>query len=124
MPANLGRIPNNVYVIPHGAKAVVAEDVPDVREAKRKAGYESKKVVLCIGWWEPNKRFEDVVTIWPDILEKAKNAVLIIAGDARPGSPSGLYYKPKLLNHSRISGKGPDTGHNWRVYAKGIRLNT
>ena len=103
LPANLGRIPNNVYVIPHGAKAVVAEDVPDVREAKRKAGYESKKVVLCIGWWEPNKRFEDVVTIWPDILEKAKNAVLIIAGDARPGSPSGLYYKPKLLKAIRES---------------------
>lgn len=38
LPANLGRIPNNVYVIPHGAKAVVAEDVRDVREAKRQAG--------------------------------------------------------------------------------------
>jgi glycosyltransferase involved in cell wall biosynthesis len=52
---------------------------------------------LCIGWWEPNKRFEDVVTIWPDVLEKAEDTALVIAGDARPGSPSGLYYKPKLL---------------------------
>ena len=97
LPANLGRIPNNVYVIPHGAKTAVAEDVPDEREAKRQFGYEGKKVVLCIGWWEPNKRFEDVVAIWPGVLDKAKNAVLVIAGDARPGSPSGLYYKPKLL---------------------------
>jgi 1,2-diacylglycerol 3-alpha-glucosyltransferase len=103
LPANLGRIPNNVYVIPHGAKTVVAEDIPDVREAKRQSGYEGKKVVLCIGWWEPNKRFEDVVTIWPDVLEQATNAVLIIAGDARPGSPSGLYYKPKLLKAIRES---------------------
>jgi 1,2-diacylglycerol 3-alpha-glucosyltransferase len=103
LPANLGRIPNNVYVIPHGAKTAVAEDVSDVREAKRQSGYEGKKVVLCIGWWEPNKRFEDVVTIWPDVLEHAKNAVLIIAGDARPGSPSGLYYKPKLLKAIRES---------------------
>ena len=103
LPANLGRIPNNVYVIPHGAKTALAEDVPDVREAKRQAGYEGKQVVLCIGWWEPNKRFEDVVTIWPDVLEQAKNAVLIIAGDARPGSPSGLYYKPKLLKAIRES---------------------
>ena len=97
LPANLGRIPNNVFVIPHGAKTTIAETVPDAREVKRTSGYEGKKVVLCIGWWEPNKRFEDVVTIWPNVIEQVKNAVLIIAGDARPGSPSGLYYKPKLL---------------------------
>ena len=103
LPANLGRIPNNVFVIPHGAKTVVAEAVPDAREAKRQSGYEGKKVVLCIGWWEPNKRFEDVVAVWPDVLARAKNAVLIIAGDARPGSPSGLYYKPKLLEAIRES---------------------
>ncbi|MGD0172136.1 MAG: glycosyltransferase [Halobacteriota archaeon] len=103
LPANLGRIPNNVFVIPHGAKTAIAEAVPDAREAKRKSGYEGKKVVLCIGWWEPNKRFEDVVTVWPGVLEQVKNAVLIIAGDARPGSPSGLYYKPKLLKAIRES---------------------
>jgi glycosyltransferase involved in cell wall biosynthesis len=97
LPANLGRIPANVYVIPHGAKTAVAEDVPDAREAKKRFGLEGKQVVLCIGWWEPNKRFEDVVAIWPDVLEKAGNTVLVIAGDARPGSPSGLYYKPRLL---------------------------
>ena len=102
LPANLGRIPNNVFVIPHGAKTV-AETVPDEREAKRQSGYEGKKVVLCIGWWEPNKRFEDVVAIWPDVLEQVENAVLIIAGDARPGSPSGLYYKPELLKAVRKS---------------------
>ncbi len=97
LPANLGRIPANVYVIPHGAKTAVAEDVPDAREAKNRFGLKGKQVVLCIGWWEPNKRFEDVVTIWPDVLEKAEDTALVIAGDARPGSPSGLYYKPKLL---------------------------
>jgi glycosyltransferase involved in cell wall biosynthesis len=103
LPANLGRIPTNVYVIPHGAKTAVAEDVPDGGEAKKRFGLEGKQVVLCIGWWEPNKRFEDVVTIWPAVLEKAENAVLVIAGDARPGSPSGLYYKPKLLKAVRES---------------------
>ena len=103
LPANLGRIPANVYVIPHGAKTAVTEDVPDAREAKKRFALEGKRVVLCIGWWEPNKRFEDVVTIWPAVLEKAENAVLVIAGDARPGSPSGLYYKPKLLKSVRES---------------------
>jgi glycosyltransferase involved in cell wall biosynthesis len=103
LPANLGRIPANVYVIPHGAKTAVAEDVTDAREAKKRFGLEDKRVVLCIGWWEPNKRFEDVVAIWPAVLENAENAVLVIAGDARPGSPSGLYYKPKLLKAVRES---------------------
>jgi len=103
LPANLGRIPNNVYVIPHGAKTAVAEDVPDASKAKKQYGYGDKKVVLCIGWWEPNKRFEDVVAIWPEVLQKARNAMLVIAGDARPGSPSGLYYKPKLLKAIRES---------------------
>ncbi|MDD1720851.1 MAG: glycosyltransferase [Euryarchaeota archaeon] len=97
LPANLGRIPNNVYVIPHGAKTAVAENVPDALTTKRQRGFDDKKVVLCMGWWEPNKRFEDVVSIWPDVIDRAKDAILIIAGDARPGSPSGLYYKPKLL---------------------------
>ncbi len=97
LPANLGRIPDNVYVIPHGAKAAVASAVPDASTTKRQRGFDDKKVVLCIGWWEPNKRFEDVVAIWPDVIEDTKDAVLLIAGDARPGSPSGLYYKPNLL---------------------------
>ncbi len=97
LPANLRRIPDNVYVIPHGAKTAVAADVPDALTTKRLRGLDDKKVVLCMGWWEPNKRFEDVVAIWPDVIESAKDAVLVIAGDARPGSPSGLYYKPKLL---------------------------
>jgi len=97
LPANLGRIPDNVYVIPHGAKTAVAADVPDPVTSRRQRGFDDKKIVLCMGWWEPNKRFEDVVAIWPDVIERAKDAVLVIAGDARPGSPSGLYYKPKLL---------------------------
>ena len=103
LPANLGRIPNNVFVIPHGAKTTVTQAVPDASEAKRKSGYEDKKVVLCIGWWEPNKRFEDVVAIWPDIVHEVEDALLIVAGDARPGSPSGLYYKPQLLKAIRES---------------------
>ncbi|MGZ4907909.1 MAG: glycosyltransferase [Halobacteriota archaeon] len=43
------------------------------------------------------KRFEDVVKIWPEVVAQAPNAVLVIAGDARPGSRSGVRYKPTLL---------------------------
>lgn len=93
LPINIGRVPNNVYVIPHGAK-----DIKPYKEAKNKFGLEGKKVVGLIGWWEPNKGFERVVKIWPKIKkEVGAKAVLVVAGDARPGSSSGQLYKPKLL---------------------------
>jgi len=86
-----------VYVIPHGAKTTVTEAIPPMLESKKVYDISGKKVVLCMGWWEPNKRFEDVVAIWPEIVGGVPDAVLVIAGDARPGSPSGGFYKPKLL---------------------------
>ncbi|MGZ4908804.1 MAG: glycosyltransferase [Halobacteriota archaeon] len=97
LPVNLGWVPQNVYVISHGAEVIEAGGVPDVLEAKRRYGLEGKDVVMCLGWWEPYKRFEDVVKIWPDVAAQVPNAVLVIAGDVRPGSRSGVRYKPMLL---------------------------
>jgi hypothetical protein len=63
LPTNLGWVPQNLTVIPHGAEVLEAGGVPDVIEAKRKYGLEGKEVAMCLGWWEPYKRFEDVVAI-------------------------------------------------------------
>lgn len=93
LPENIGRVAPNVYVIPHGAK-----DIKPYKNAKEELGLMGKKVVGLIGWWEPNKGFERVVKIWPQIKKQlGKRAVLVIAGDARPGSKSGQMYKPKLV---------------------------
>jgi glycosyltransferase involved in cell wall biosynthesis len=93
LPYNLDWIPYNVHVISHGAKEAVPDPV-----AKERFGLTKKKVALCIGWFEPNKRFEDVVKIWPDIVQDAGEQVtLVIAGDARPGSETGAKYKEELL---------------------------
>jgi len=97
LPINLGWVPQNVRVIPHGAQVLELGGVPDQLECKKRYGLEGKDVVMCLGWWEPYKRFEDVVKIWPQVVEEAPNAVLVIAGDARPGSRSGVRYKPTLL---------------------------
>lgn len=97
LPVNLGWVPQNVSVIPHGAQVLEAGGVPDVLEAKKQYNLAGKDVVLCLGWWEQYKRFEDVVAIWPKVASEAPNAVLVIAGDARPGSRGGVLYKPKLL---------------------------
>jgi glycosyltransferase involved in cell wall biosynthesis len=93
LPYNLDWIPYNVHVISHGAKEVVPDPF-----AKERFGLTGKKVALCIGWFEPNKRFEDVVKIWPEVVQDAgEQAILVIAGDARPGSDTGAKYKEHLL---------------------------
>ncbi len=97
LPVNLGWVPQNVYVIPHGAGLLQEGGVPDESESKRRYGLDGKDVVMCLGWWEPYKKFEDVITIWPDVIKEAPNAVLVIAGDARPGSKTGMHYAPTLL---------------------------
>jgi len=97
LPVNLGWVPQNVYVIPHGAGLLRGEGVPDEAESKRRYGLDGKNVVMCLGWWEPYKKFEDVVKIWPEVVKEAPNAVLVIAGDARPGSKKGMHYAPTLL---------------------------
>ena len=93
LPINIGRVANNVYVIPHGAK-----DIVPYANAKKALGLDGKKVVGLIGWWEPNKGFERVVKVWHKIREElGPKVMLVVAGDARPGSSSGQLYKPKLL---------------------------
>jgi len=100
LPINIGRVPNNVYVIPHGAK-----DIVPYRNSKEGLGLRGRKVVGLIGWWEPNKGFERVVKLWPKIRKAlGPKATLVVAGDARPGSSSGQIYRPKLL---RLVEKSP-----------------
>lgn len=97
LPVNLGWVPQNVTVIPHGAQIFAAGGVPNVLESKKQYDLMGKDVVLCLGWWEQYKRFEDVVAVWPQVASEVPNAVLVVAGDARPGSRGGVLYKPKLL---------------------------
>ncbi len=92
---NLGRKIHNIFVIPHGAWGL--DKLLSKKEQKKIRGWEEKKVVGLFGWWEPNKAFERVIEIWPKIVKKVPEALLVVAGDARPGSPTGLAYKKKIL---------------------------
>jgi len=95
IPLNIGRVPHNVYVIPHGAK-----EFAPISGAKEKLGFKDKVVVGMIGWWEPNKGIERMIKLWPEIINEAEreDLVLVVAGDARPGSPGGQITKPKILD--------------------------
>jgi 1,2-diacylglycerol 3-alpha-glucosyltransferase len=94
--ANLGRIVNNVYVIPHGAAAGVSISKT---LAKKKLGVEGKLVLGMIGWFTQTKGFDRVLEIWDDLAEELDNkTVLVLAGDARRGDPNQIDYKKKLLD--------------------------
>jgi len=94
LPHNIGRVPRNVFVVHHGGK-----ELHPYPQAKTDLGLDGQKVVGMIGWWEPNKGFDKVIRLWPEILKRGRkdHLMLVVAGDARPGSVSGLEYKPKIL---------------------------
>lgn len=97
----VGRGLDNVFVCPHGT---VPEKIPETTKTRMRSEWtEDRDAVIAgmIGWWEPNKGFERVVRIWPSIVKAATEAgrrvVLVIAGEVRPGSPTGPDYKRRIL---------------------------
>lgn len=93
----VGRPLENVHVCPHGTLPRMIN--PETRRHMRERwGVGPSEVVAgMMGWWEPNKGFERVIRVWPSIAEKAPEAVLVVAGEVRPGSPTGPEYQRKIL---------------------------
>jgi glycosyltransferase involved in cell wall biosynthesis len=93
---NLEHVVENVYVIPHGAavrKTVRRSD------AKKALGLEGRKVAGMIGWFNPTKGFDRVLPLWDELSERlGPDAILLLAGDARPGQTVQNQYKKKLLD--------------------------
>jgi len=94
--ANLGRIVDNVYVIPHGA---ATGELISKKQAKKKLGLEGKHVLGMIGWFTQTKGFDRVLEIWDDLASELGDSTwLVLAGDARLGDPNQIDYKKKLLD--------------------------
>lgn len=94
--ANLGRVVNNVHIIPHGAAAGVSISK---RKAKKKLGLENKKIVGMLGWFTATKGFDRVLEIWDEVADILKDdTILVLAGDARLGDPNQVEYKQNLLS--------------------------
>lgn len=94
--ANIGRVVDNVYIIPHGAAE--GESVSRT-EMKKKLDLEGKLVLGMLGWFTRTKGFDSVLEIWDDLArELGEDTILVLAGDARRGDPNQIDYKQKLLS--------------------------
>ncbi|HHY38203.1 MAG TPA: glycosyltransferase [Clostridia bacterium] len=97
----VGRRLDNVFVCPHGT---LPDGIPETtRTCTISKWTEDRDAVIAgmIGWWEPNKGFERVIEMWPSVVKTAAETghevVLVIAGEVRPGSPTGPGYNEKVL---------------------------
>ncbi len=98
------------FVIPHGVR--IAKKVPD---AKKLLGLEGKKVILLSGYFRPSKGFHRIVKIFPEIVNKMDDVVLLVSGKMR-GLEFGEYRKyffdlinssPAIDNIMVLSGQFP-----------------
>jgi glycosyltransferase involved in cell wall biosynthesis len=63
-----------IHVIPHGVRKTET-----IKTSKELLGLSSKKVVLLAGYFRTSKHFEKLIDIFPDVLTRVPNAVLLIA---------------------------------------------
>ncbi|MCD6569280.1 MAG: glycosyltransferase [Deltaproteobacteria bacterium] len=72
---------DKIHVIPHGAR-----EIPSIENAKATLKIpDNKKVVLMIGYFRPNKKFERIIRLWPKIVKRhnKNDILLVIAGKVR-----------------------------------------
>ncbi len=81
-----------IAVIPHGAR-----DVTPIPNAKQILGLpENRKVILIIGYFRPSKNFELIIDIFPDIVKRYGDVILVVAGKIRGTEHRG--YRNMLFN--------------------------
>ncbi len=69
---------SKIHLIPHGARAM-----PLVPDAKEKLGFTGKKVILLAGYFRSSKGFDRIVDLFPRVLEKVPDALLVVSGKMR-----------------------------------------
>jgi glycosyltransferase involved in cell wall biosynthesis len=91
---NIGRIPINVFVLPHGSR----EDIKlDKNEIKKDFGYNhSELVVGSAGLADERKGFRTLVKQWSKVVKKVPNAVLALEVKPHAARETRIYIN-KLL---------------------------
>ncbi|MDD5192686.1 MAG: glycosyltransferase [Candidatus Nanoarchaeia archaeon] len=73
---NIGKIPKNVYVLPHGSREDINPKI-DREEAREVFGYKEKDLIVGVaGIASENKGFRTLIRQWPKVVKKIPNAFL------------------------------------------------
>ncbi len=72
---NIGLIPNNLYILPHGSDN---EFKPDKEKLRKEYNYEDKLVVGTAGIADQRKGFRTMIRQWPKVVKKFPNAFLVL----------------------------------------------
>jgi len=89
---------DKIFVIAHGVR-----NCNHHPEAKELLNIKDKKVILLAGYFRPTKRFDKIVKLFPEIVKKTENVILLVAGKMR-----GLEYSDyqeyffNLINNSPV----------------------
>jgi len=73
LKTNIGYIPKNLYVLPHGSRSDLKFDK---EELKKEFGYESNLLVGAVGIADKRKGFRTIIRQWPKVVKKFPNAIL------------------------------------------------
>ncbi len=96
---NFGFEPDNVVVVPHGARPDKFDLDPDA--CRRQLGMPDlvgKRVMGLIGWIQRNKRWDLILDQWEDLAREAKAQtgeewVLLCAGNMRDPNDTGFFHE-------------------------------
>ncbi len=73
---NIGKIPKNVYVLPHGSREDVNSKI-NKEEARKGFGYSDKELIVGVaGIASENKGFRTLIKQWHKVVKKVPNALL------------------------------------------------
>ena len=84
-------VADKIHVVEHGAR-----EVEPIKQAREKLNLPAdKKIILMIGYFRPSKNFELIIDLFPQILARYSDTVLVLAGKIRGNEH--LEYRTKLF---------------------------
>jgi len=103
-------VPNNVMVVPHGARDDMRYTPSEVPEMKKEFGFDKlpnggEHIAGLIGWIQPNKRWDIVASLWEEVFQEVyektgEKWTLLAAGAMRDPDHKKDYleYKEMIKN--------------------------
>jgi glycosyltransferase involved in cell wall biosynthesis len=109
------KVPENIMIVPHGARPDRRWGIDQVDDLKRELGLEDfvdKRIIGLVGWIQSNKRWDVLTSMWEDIYHEIREKTgekwhLFAAGSMRDPNHREDYekyvYELKLLEREGVA---------------------